>query len=74
MKVDIGRVKDSRESWMFLVISGFVVAYVGGTFDSYGILVVVFVEYFDETNTNIGRVNLTMPHVHSLPFRVGGFN
>ncbi|XP_028407594.1 monocarboxylate transporter 8-like [Dendronephthya gigantea] len=57
MRVGIGRVKDSRESWMFLVITGCVLFYFGGIFDSYGILVVVFLEYFDETNTKIGWIN-----------------
>lgn len=54
MKVGSGRIKDSRASWMFLGVSGCVVAYSGGLIDCVGILVVVFVENFNETNTKIG--------------------
>lgn len=39
---------------MFLGVSGCVVAYSGGLIDCVGILVVVFVENFNETNTKIG--------------------
>ena len=50
-----GRVKDSRASWLFLGVTGCVLGYAGGLFDTVGILVVVFVEYFNETNAKIGR-------------------
>ena len=55
MKVGSGRIKDSRASWMFLSVSGCVLAFSGGLIDSVGILVAVFVEYFNETNSKIGE-------------------
>ncbi len=59
MGVGSGRTKDSRASWIFLAITGFVMGYTAGSFDSYGILVVVFMEHFNESNTKIGRFIMT---------------
>lgn len=59
MTVGSGRIKDSRASWIFLAITGCVMGYTAGPFDSFGILVVVFVDYFHETNTKIGNFNIT---------------
>ena len=56
MEVFSGRVKDGRESWLFLAVIGCSMILNVGPFDSFGILVVVFKEYFDETNTKIGKV------------------
>jgi hypothetical protein len=55
MMVGSTRNKDSRESWIFLAITGFVIGYAAGPVDNFGILVVVFVDYYNETNTKIGR-------------------
>lgn len=51
-----GRTKDSRSSWIFLAVTGGAICFSLGPFDNFGILLVVFVEYFNETNTKIGRL------------------
>ena len=48
------RIKDSRASWIFLAIAGFVMGYTVGPTENFGILVVVFVDYFHGTNAKIG--------------------
>ena len=69
MKGGSGRVKDIRTSWLFLAVNGCVMGLIVGPVDSFGILVVVFVEYFDESNTKIGKANVgdrsQCMHVHS---------
>lgn len=54
-----GRVKDSRASWLFVGVTGCVLSYAEGLFDTVGILVVVFVEHFNETNAKIGGCIIT---------------
>ncbi|XP_046852952.1 monocarboxylate transporter 8-like [Xenia sp. Carnegie-2017] len=49
-----GRVKDGKPSWIFLAVSCFVMFLTSGTIESFTVLVVVFMEYFDETNAKIG--------------------
>lgn len=50
-----GRVKDGKPSWIFLAVSCFVMFLTSGTIESFTVLVVVFMEYFDETNAKIGN-------------------
>ena len=63
MALSSSRIKDSRGSWLFLAMAGSIMGCAGGLLDSIGILVVIFVEYFDETNTKIG-IYVTWDSIH----------